>query len=393
MVFTQNKQSLISKIIITTAFLFTAVFASAQAPQVQTDSSSFFGRDADSVELQGSVTLTAEFPFGKAYFEYGRTTAYGSRTSDVSMTTSGSFTQVVNGLNEDTSYHFRSVLLASDGTIYNGADKTFITPRETDPSFGNNNDDDDDENNSNNNSNNNNSSSASSSTTTSEPAWEEQDLDQDGVSNGEECGAGGRSACADTDSDGDFDYEDTDSDGDSVLDADEEEGQRTEPTFTEPESGSENTQDLGNQEPAGSQGGGSLIPNGRGVPTGSTNTDPNFNTPDGLVPDCGESGCGYNDVIQLIQNLINWMIWMSIILATASIVYIGVKYLLAGSGDAKSEAKKMLWNVAKGMFWVLAGWLVINTILTTFLRDEVLEDPSVNTLGVVDSTKVIDDLL
>jgi hypothetical protein len=63
------------------------------------------------------------------YFEYGSSEAYGSRTAE---STAGSGmanveeTQNVSGLEEGTTYHFRTVATSSYGTTY-GADRTFST--------------------------------------------------------------------------------------------------------------------------------------------------------------------------------------------------------------------------------------------------------------------------
>jgi hypothetical protein len=64
------------------------------------------------------------------HFEYGRTTAYGSRTPDAAADAtkrSQTVSQPVTGLAASTTYHFRIVATTSGFTVL-GADKTFRTP-------------------------------------------------------------------------------------------------------------------------------------------------------------------------------------------------------------------------------------------------------------------------
>ena len=63
------------------------------------------------------------------YFEYGRTTAYGSRTSDTAAgrgESGVSAAATISGLTAGTSYHFRIVARSDAGTTY-GTDRTFTT--------------------------------------------------------------------------------------------------------------------------------------------------------------------------------------------------------------------------------------------------------------------------
>jgi hypothetical protein len=79
-----------------------------------------------------SATLKATVnPHGlstSVYFQYGRTTSYGSRTPN--QTKTGNTYQTVganiSGLSAGTTYHFRIVGTNAVGTRY-GADRTFTT--------------------------------------------------------------------------------------------------------------------------------------------------------------------------------------------------------------------------------------------------------------------------
>ena len=66
----------------------------------------------------------------KAYFEYGTTTSYGSKTAEVNVgsgTTTLKRSEAVSGLSPNTVYHYRMVASNSSGSSQ-GADQTFTTP-------------------------------------------------------------------------------------------------------------------------------------------------------------------------------------------------------------------------------------------------------------------------
>jgi hypothetical protein len=63
------------------------------------------------------------------YFEYGPTTSYGSKTSELTTLTKKSVLGAAKGLTRKTTYHFRLVAKNAYGTSY-GADETFTTAAE-----------------------------------------------------------------------------------------------------------------------------------------------------------------------------------------------------------------------------------------------------------------------
>lgn len=69
----------------------------------------------------------------KYYFEYGKTTSYGTKTAEVSAgsgTSDLEMAKAVSGLSTSTTYHFRIVATSSVGTT-KGEDKTFTTTKGT----------------------------------------------------------------------------------------------------------------------------------------------------------------------------------------------------------------------------------------------------------------------
>jgi hypothetical protein len=65
----------------------------------------------------------------KAYFEYGPTTAYGTKTSEQTIKATKELNTRVIGLNSKATYHFRLVATNATGTSY-GADLALTTPTE-----------------------------------------------------------------------------------------------------------------------------------------------------------------------------------------------------------------------------------------------------------------------
>lgn len=103
--------------------VFTLTVSPQQPPTVTTLAASSI--------TTGSATLNASVnPNGASttlYFQYGRTTSYGSTSSSQSIgTTSGNYNMPVSGLSAGTLYHFRAVAYNLGGTNF-GSDLTFTT--------------------------------------------------------------------------------------------------------------------------------------------------------------------------------------------------------------------------------------------------------------------------
>lgn len=77
----------------------------------------------------------------------------------------------------------------------------------------------------------------------------------------------------------------------------------------------------------------------------------------------GQPECGYNDLLKLINNVIDWIMMVAIPVSAGVFAWVGFKYMTTGVSDQKSEAKKMLWKVFIGLVFILAAWLIVDTIL------------------------------
>ena len=83
------------------------------------------------------------------------------------------------------------------------------------------------------------------------------------------------------------------------------------------------------------------------------------------------TACNFKALIATFNRILKFLLYLSIPLVVGIILYTGFQFLTAGGDAAKLEkAKKMLIPVVIGIFWVLASWLVVNTILKTFLSQK-----------------------
>lgn len=107
---------------------------------------------------------------------------------------------------------------------------------------------------------------------------------------------------------------------------------------------------------------------------------------EGLVPDCGKvvdgvmsNPCNFNSVMELIKNVIHFLLFViATPLAALAFCYAGFKLLTAGgSPEQITKAKHIIRNVIIGYVLALGAWLVVNTIFSTlgfkgntFLKDQ-----------------------
>lgn len=91
-----------------------------------------------------------------------------------------------------------------------------------------------------------------------------------------------------------------------------------------------------------------------------------------IVP-CGETGgkeCGYQDLLILVNNIIDWIIMISFPVAAGVFAWAGFTYMTTGIVDQKSYAKDILWKVFIGFVVILSAWIIVNTITNTLLVDD-----------------------
>lgn len=102
----------------------------------------------------------------------------------------------------------------------------------------------------------------------------------------------------------------------------------------------------------------------------------------GLVPDCGvttsttsggkektsvSNPCGFDDLMQLINNVINFLLFV-IATPLVAIIFCYAGFLLltsAGNEERMKKVKSIFFNVVVGYIIALIAWLLVKTILVT----------------------------
>ena len=109
---------------------------------------------------------------------------------------------------------------------------------------------------------------------------------------------------------------------------------------------------------------------------GSANNTDLSSKKGGLVPACPSTGCGFDQLMTLINNVITFLLFtVATPLAAIIIAYAGWLYLSSGGNSSDvTRAKKILMNVVIGYVIGLAAWLIVKTIITSLGVD-----PSINT--------------
>lgn len=123
----------------------------------------------------------------------------------------------------------------------------------------------------------------------------------------------------------------------------------------------------------------------------------------GLVP-CGVSSsvdeatqCQACNIVQLVQELITFLIGIAVPIAMGMFAYAGFLYFSSGAGQSTEnigKAKGIFKNTAIGFVLALSAWLIVNTILNTVLdsrqypnsswfRIDCTKRPDITTIGQV----------
>ena len=89
--------------------------------------------------------------------------------------------------------------------------------------------------------------------------------------------------------------------------------------------------------------------------------------PDKIVP-CNGTDCTVCSIATLAQNVLNMGIYLAVFLAAVLFAWAGVIFLTnRGNPGEITRAKGIFFNVMVGLVGVLAAWLLIDTIMYTFM--------------------------
>ena len=91
--------------------------------------------------------------------------------------------------------------------------------------------------------------------------------------------------------------------------------------------------------------------------------------PKQLVPEsCNQpGGCqSICDIVTLAQNVLNFGIFMAVVLSAFLFAYAGWNMLTAqGNSELYAKGKRVFGNVLIGLIIILAGWIIIDTLMRT----------------------------
>lgn len=88
--------------------------------------------------------------------------------------------------------------------------------------------------------------------------------------------------------------------------------------------------------------------------------------PERLVP-CKGTDCTVCDLATLAQNILNAGIFLAVFLSGILFAYAGFLYVTTVVEDQTSRARGMFTNVVLGLVIILVGWIVVDTVMKTFL--------------------------
>lgn len=85
-----------------------------------------------------------------------------------------------------------------------------------------------------------------------------------------------------------------------------------------------------------------------------------------LIP-CDGANCDFNHLMQLLNNIIKYIILISAPVAASVIAYAGFIIMTSGVSDKISQAKEMIKKVVIGFVFILGAWIIVDTILIALL--------------------------
>lgn len=93
--------------------------------------------------------------------------------------------------------------------------------------------------------------------------------------------------------------------------------------------------------------------------------------PGQIVPESCNEGIGgcksVCDLATVAQNVLNTGIYIAVFLSAVLFAWAGWLYLTSVAGGEISRAKEIFVNVAVGLVIILAGWLVVDTLMRTLV--------------------------
>ena len=91
---------------------------------------------------------------------------------------------------------------------------------------------------------------------------------------------------------------------------------------------------------------------------------------EGIVP-CTGTDCDFCSLIQLADNIIDYLIGLLAVLAAIMFAWAGFLMITAAGDTGKiSRAKEIFTNVMIGVIITLAAWLIVDTVMKLLVNEE-----------------------
>jgi hypothetical protein len=82
--------------------------------------------------------------------------------------------------------------------------------------------------------------------------------------------------------------------------------------------------------------------------------------------------CTWDDLIAATKKIVDWGIEFALFFTVVVLVYIGGEYMYYSDNASKrAAANQHFISVAKGIFFMLAAWLIVTLITSSLLKDDV----------------------
>lgn len=92
--------------------------------------------------------------------------------------------------------------------------------------------------------------------------------------------------------------------------------------------------------------------------------------PPKIIPDCGTNQeCGYDKLIELVNNIITWIIWIAVPISAGVFAWAGLIMMLNADNPGKrKDSIDMMKKVFWGLVFILAAWIIVTTITNALIK-------------------------
>ena len=84
-----------------------------------------------------------------------------------------------------------------------------------------------------------------------------------------------------------------------------------------------------------------------------------------------QNACTFNSLIELVDRIIDFVVKIATLFAAIGLIRAGF-LLITDQGSEKNvqKAKDLVVSIAKGFFFILCAWIIVNTIVSALVRPD-----------------------